>query len=1225
MTQKPLHELDEPASPTDAAPLGLVAADYLAVVESLADQAGLDGLQGLQDACLLLVDTLGEWAAGTAPLAAEVARLLDTWPALMASYRQQPLPATAEIIRLLRRPALGLPLSDEEFAFIETILLEDAAKRSPALPAEACPIQDGPGPQAAADYLAAVESLADQAGRDGLQGLQDACLLLVDALGETAPLAAEIARLLDTWPALVASYRQQPLPATAEIVRFLRYPGLKLPLSDEEFAFIEAALLEDAGQRLEAPVQPVAGEAGLTSEAVDPAEAADDARQRLQALPPKARELVELLLMQAEMIGSKLQAVALDDPLSAAEDSQETQEQLERFTNAARTVGFAGLAEVCDFVDANIRQILTLSPAFTVEHLGLLGEWLGEVKRYLVAFTDSDAGLNLLAHLQRPQWPLPLPSEAGAALLQRMRGLDANEWSRDEPVREQTATEADVSLQLPDDVNQELLDILLQELPTYTQQFSESVQRLQAEGGLQDIELAQRIAHTLKGSANTVGIKGIAVLTHHLEDILMVCAKARKVPGPALLSTLVDATDCLESMSDALSGLGEPPPEAQAVLQAVLDWANRIDREGLPEQDEPAPPPPDVRQDDGEPARPARAQAGAAAPVPSQAAMVRVGTELIENLFRISGESIILNGQAQERLRRIKAHLHAMQTQFELLQQLGAELDTLIDLRDLSGRGRSSVAQDFDALEMDQYNELHTASRRMVEAAVDARELSLDARKEMDFMDELLEYQQSLVIDTQGTVMRAKLVPIASIAPRLQRSLRQTCRLTGKQAELTLSGGQLLIDGDTLNTLVDPLMHLLRNAVDHGIESVEEREMLGKKPCGQIAFDFESEGNNILVHCRDDGRGLDFGAIRAAGEKRGLLQPGQDVSAEELQRLILRPNFSTRTQSTQTSGRGVGMDVVRAQVVALGGGLALRSVSGRGLTVEMRVPLPLSRSHALLAYVGQYRVVISAKGLNQVFYSSVGDVLDLAGEPKLVLEGVAYPVVKLGDLLHVHEQRHGQRPHGAILLVQNEDQVTAVLVDSITDSRDVVIKSLGFYIAKIPGIVGATILGDGAVTPVIDVPELLRAPARRLQDADLAALDTVEAVSDVPVVLVVDDSLSNRRALEQLLVDAGFKVRSAHDGVEAAELLAHVKPAIVLTDLEMPRMNGIELAAHIRAQPAGKTLPIIMITSRTTQRHRKLAEEAGVDFYLTKPVREDDLLDKINGLLAPVPGQEAYG
>ncbi|MFM8330935.1 MAG: response regulator [Candidatus Methylumidiphilus sp.] len=1212
MTQKPLDEFDVPPSPADTETAQATAADYLETLELLAEQAGRDNRQGLQDACLLLAEALGE---GLPPSADDAPALLARWPLLCEAYRLQPAWASAEIIRLLRDPGLGLALADEEFAGLEAMLLEDAGLPVPGQPEthqtqthEAHETHEATAPPAAFDYAATLEALADQAGQDGQQGLQDACLLLAETLGEwvaggAAP-DAEAMALLDAWPALCAAYRQDPQAATGEIIRVLRHPSLNLPLADEEFGLIETMLLDGSGEQVAAQtLSPTVADTGLAATLSIPAE---ETQARLQALPAKVRELVELLLMQADMVGASLQAV--DDPGAAQEALEETREQLQRFANAAETVGFSGLAKMCEGVDANLRQFIAAPP--DAVQLGLLRAWLDAVNAYLPDFADSGLSQNLLASVCDPRWPQPLSAEAGVELLAQLRGVDASAWGREEAPREQAATADEVSLALPDDVNRELLDILLQELPGHIQQLSEAVLRLRAAGSMQDIELAQRIAHTLKGSANTVGIKGVAVLTHQLEDILLACAKARKLPAPALLDTLIDAADCLEGMGEALLGMGPPPADAQAVLQAVLDWANRIDREGLPEPDEAS-----QSSTSAEPGEAEEAPA-AEADTPAQATLVRVSSELVENLFRLSGESIILNSQAQERLRRVKAQINAMQAQFELLRELGAELDTLIDLRDLSGRGRGGIAPDFDALEMDQYNELHTASRRMVEAAVDAREMSADAWKELVYMDEVLEYQQSLAVDTQDAVMRTKLSPVAAIAPRLHRSLRQTCRLTGKQAELSLGGGRLLVDGDTLNSLLDPLMHVLRNAVDHGIESDADRAVLGKPGAGRISIDFESDGNDLLAHCRDDGRGLDFGAIRAAAEKRGLLQAGQAASKEDLQRLILRPNFSTRSQSTHTSGRGVGLDAVNAQVAALGGSLALRSEEGQGLTVEMRVPLPVSRAHGLLAAVGKHRVVIGNKGLSQVFYSSQGELLDTEDGQKLLLDGQLYPAVMLGDLLHIAGQRRERRPHGAILLAQSEGQTTAVLVDVITDSRDVVIKSLGHYLAKIPGIAGATILGDGTVTPVINIPDLLRAPPLPTSQ-DVAATQPEADAPDrgIPTVLVVDDSLSNRRALEQLLTDAGFQVRTAHDGVDAAELLAQAKPAIVLTDLEMPRMNGIELAAHIRAQPDGKTLPIIMITSRTTLRHRKLAQDAGIDFYLTKPVREDDLLDKIQDLL----------
>jgi chemosensory pili system protein ChpA (sensor histidine kinase/response regulator) len=688
------------------------------------------------------------------------------------------------------------------------------------------------------------------------------------------------------------------------------------------------------------------------------------------------------------------------------------------------------------------------------------------------------------------------------------------------------------------------------------------------------------------------------------------------------MNTLINASDCLEAMCESLLGFGEPPQDARETLQEVLDWANSIAKNGIQEIDTQEIP---VRQTSTATNEAVKDSKHNLAPQTqqtprktesSQVAMVRIPTDQIENLFKLSSESIILNGQIYERQRRLKNQLQTMETQFALLQRLGAELEQLIDLKDLSGRSLVNTGKDFDALEMDQYNELHTASRRMVEASVDAREISIDMKKELETMNEVLEYQQRLVIDTQEAIMQTRFVPVSSIALRLQRALRQTCRLTGKQGELTLLGENLLIDGDTLSALVEPLMHLLRNAIDHGLETEEERIAMGKPLVGQITIEFDREGNSILVSCRDDGHGLDFGAIRHTAEQRGDVKAGDIISEEDLKRLILRPNFSTRTQSTQVSGRGVGMDVVNFQVISLGGSISLNSVRGQGLKVELRIPLPLSRSHALMANAGPYKVAISSKGLMQILYSTAGEIQTISNEQVLIIGEDIYPVVRLEDLLHIQDRRKGTRPHGAILLVQNEGKITAVQVDSITDSREVVIKSLGYYMRKIHGFVGATILGDGSVTPVLDVPELLRTPVRRRESSQQTTVNvTTEPSVNLQRILIVDDSLSQRRALEQILTDAGFHVHTARDGIEAVEWLNHSKPAVVVTDLEMPRMNGLELASHIRAQAKLKNLPIVMITSRSTEKHRQMAEEVGIDFYLVKPVQDDNLLTKIQSLI----------
>jgi chemosensory pili system protein ChpA (sensor histidine kinase/response regulator) len=1056
---------------------------------------------------------------------------------------------------------------------------------------------------AAEGWLETLERLTGQAEQEGLQGLQDVCLLLAEALGERmadeATLDARFLELLGQWPALATAYCQRAPASAAAIIQFVSQPELTLPLAADEIALLEAMLKQEAGE----------AEADLAGEDIPVAQMQAMRQARLQALPKKARELLELLLLQAEVVAPCLQALASGAP-PQEEDQQEALEQLNRFANAATMIGAGGLAGSIEFAAANLKAMLAELPPCGPQRLGLLQAWLAQARYYLLAPDSSAAGAKLLTLLEHPLWPLPLEGEAAKAMQAQLCGMDPSAWGEEEDARAQTATLADVALTLPEDVNEELLGILLQELPLQARQFAQAVQHLRTGGSLQDLATAQRIAHTLKGAANTVGIKGIAVLTHQLEDILLACANESQLPGPRLASLLLEAGDCLENMSDALLGLGEPPAEAQAVLQAVLDWANRIDHGGLAaaEQAAPAAEPPESG-----PAQSQDPPPSPEAPAPSPAAGARPSGAWLDALFRLCGESIILNAQAQERLRRAKSQWLAAQAELERLRQLGAELEALIDLRDLSSHALGHADPGFDALEMDQYNELHSAGRRMAEAAVDAREFSLDAWKELELLGAALESQHGLAIDSQDSVAQARLSPVASLFPRLQRSLRQTCRLTGKKADLSLAGGQLMIDSDILNALADPLMHLLRNAVDHGIETEAERLSLGKPPQGRLAFSFESDGAAVLARCSDDGRGLDLDAIRAAAEKRGWLAPGQDIPQAELERFILRPNFSSRLESTQTSGRGVGMDAVRAQAAALGGALALSSAPGKGMAVEMRIPLPLSRSHALLAQAGPYQVAISHQGVSQILYLGAGELIEVAGERRLMLEDTAYPVATLNELLRLGPSRE-QPAHSTVLLVQCERQLMAVLASAILDSRDIVIKPLSPYLARIPGIMGATILGDGAVAAVIDLPELLRAPILAGQGWDSAEEEL--AAPSLPAVLVVDDSLSNRRALEQLLADAGFQVRLARDGVEAAEQMARDRPDIVLTDLEMPRMNGLELAAHIRAQPDGKTLPIIMITSRTTQRHRQLAAAAGIDFYLAKPVLEDDLLDKINGLLA---------
>jgi chemosensory pili system protein ChpA (sensor histidine kinase/response regulator) len=460
---------------------------------------------------------------------------------------------------------------------------------------------------------------------------------------------------------------------------------------------------------------------------------------------------------------------------------------------------------------------------------------------------------------------------------------------------------------------------------------------------------------------------------------------------------------------------------------------------------------------------------------------------------------------------------------------------------------------------------------------------------------------------------------VKSFFPRLQRSARQASRLTAKRAELELSGGETLMDSEVLGQIVDPLMHLLRNAIDHGIEAPEARLAQGKDPQGRVSLEFLRDGSNILVRCSDDGAGLDFAAIRLAAERRGLLAEGEEASEEDLKNLILRPNFTTRQQATQTSGRGVGLDAVYSRIAELGGALTIKSSAGRGCVFDVRLPVTLLSSHALLVRAGGQTIALTSRGLEQIVHVEDGELRQFGSELVFQAADQIYPAQALDAVLGMPGPlgRAGQlAAYRSVLIVRRSAGLVAVLVESIVASRELVVKNLGAYIPKLRGIVGGTILGDGSVTPVIDVAELLREHGLADVRGTMTGTTHTSEAAALPLALVVDDSLSARRALAQLLSDSGFKVLTARDGMEAVETLENTSPDILFVDLEMPRMNGIELTMHVRAKPQMAKVPVIMVTSRSTVKHRQQAESAGVNAYITKPFADDMVLEHTRDLLA---------
>lgn len=1086
--------------------------------------------------------------------------------------------------------------------------------------------------------IAQVSEIFNRAEEEGLLGLQEVCMRVMQNVDLVA--AADIqpgtplGDMLESFPLVAHEYlAARHDPAAADLLAdFLSVELWPEPLAAEEREGLQCILRADQGD----PLASVSAPDQLAVAAGDAAAdelAADDAVLLDEPIDPQPQTINdELIGMLAEELsgmssdlGQLLPATGVSAPASDAgvEAVEAYADLIQRLGVAAEAVGLAALRS---FLGSVHRRLVTEGRnGLTTRQSNALALLPGSILAYLAAPADSSTGEGLLDLLRGDTWAQPPSAAHVATLLLALSMVEICKDRVDVEARQKEALAENVSLALPTDLSQELLDGLLQEMPLQTGEFSACIQRLAAGSGtMKDVDSAKRAAHTLKGAANTVGIKGIANLTHHVEDILVALSKYQILPGSKMAAMLTNAGDCLEAMGEAVMGTGPEPDYALTVLQDVLDWANRIDRDGVPEDDAPADAP--VRGETSPRANPENEAEPAAAQLAQPGeAMIRVPAGLVDELLRLVGETIISTGQVRERLQRLQRQNIAIRAQNGVFLQLATELEELVDLRGAAaGFGAAREDDEFDPLEFEHYGELHTVSRRLIEAATDTGELSAEVHTELGSLGELVDVQNRLHEESQNAVMRTRMVPVTTIVSRLQRSVRQASRLLDKQVALNVVGADTMIDSNILGELVDPMMHMLRNSVDHGIESPEQRAAAGKDPEGHIELVFSREGNQVVVRCRDDGSGLDLSAVRRTAESRGMLASDQILSDDEMARLILAPGFSTRAESTQMSGRGVGMDVVYSRVLQLKGGLNLNSVPGQGLEIELRLPAMLISTHALLVRSRARVFAVSSYGVQDIRYVTLDQVQKVGGESFFRINEELLPIADLDDLLNLKGERRGDERKGgfpALMVRDDSGAVHAVHVQEIIDSRSLVVKNLGRYVPKPHGVVGATILGDGSVAAVIDIPELMRKPARREAAAELDEVrdvhgDHAAAGSSRLTALVVDDSLSARRATAQFMKDAGYEVRTAIDGLEAVSILDKWRPSLLLVDMEMPRMNGLELTAHVRARPDTAKIPVIMITSRSTEKHRRQAESAGVNVYLTKPFGDDQLLRNISELTA---------
>ncbi len=596
---------------------------------------------------------------------------------------------------------------------------------------------------------------------------------------------------------------------------------------------------------------------------------------------------------------------------------------------------------------------------------------------------------------------------------------------------------------------------------------------------------------------------------------------------------------------------------------------------------------------------------------------VRVRAELLDRLVNYAGEVAIYRSRLEQQLGAFRGATAEMeQTNTRLRDQL-RRLDIETEAQIIARYQREGETRDetFDPLELDRFSNLQQLSRALAETAADLSSLQSTLDDLTQGYDTLLLQQSRVSSELQEGLMRTRMVPFDTVVPRLRRVLRQAATDTGKPVQLKLDGAQGELDRNVLERMTAPLEHMLRNAVAHGLEKPEQRSSAGKPAEGTVTIAIRKEGSEVVLQITDDGKGLDRDAIRQRGETRGLVRKDAVLSSAQLDALILEPGFSTAEEVSQLAGRGVGMDVVASEVRQLGGTLDIHSERGTGTVFTLRLPQTLAVTQAAFVRIGEITFAVpiaSVRGVGRIQREELakGDLTSYRyGNEEYVLHD-------LGKLLgHAPAKAEGQLQM-PLLLTRSGDLHIAVTVDQILGNREIVVKPIGPQVASIPGIFGATIMGDGSVVVILDVAPLVRRQTAHLLELEAQAQQTPAAEQRVvPLVMVVDDSITMRKVSSRVLERNNFEVLTAKDGIDALERMVDRVPDLMLLDIEMPRMDGYELATTMKADPRLANVPIIMITSRTGDKHRQRAMDIGVDRYLGKPYQENELMRNVFSLL----------
>jgi len=855
-----------------------------------------------------------------------------------------------------------------------------------------------------------------------------------------------------------------------------------------------------------------------------------------------------------------------------------------------------------------------------------------------------------------PAGPAPVPAPTPAAVLQA------------------GAFDADIDQQ--DQLDAELFPIFEEEaeelMPLLSTQLAEW---LMHPGDNALATACMRTLHTFKGSARLAGAMRLGELAHRFESAIEVLQTGPGEPLHQELEALQQRGDHLAAAFEALRAQrGAPSPSTLAVLGAMplpAHWsasapAARSGRPGEPMPAVPVPPPlpeaavaPAAPAEDHSGGLAAEAEASSTVPAtldarphdaggmevvhadapidwsrflgnlpasrqvtvdrsPASTQPVRVRAPLLDRLVNLAGEVSITRTRLEAEVGQIRSSLVDLTDNLERLNQqlhdIALQAETQLESRMEAAR---AAAQAFDPLELDRYTRLQELTRMMAESVNDVATVRSAMQRTLQTTEDELAVQARLTRELQGDLLRTRMIEFESLSERLYRVVRQASKETGKQVRFDIVGGSIEVDRGVLDRMTAAFEHLLRNCVTHGIEPPEQRTAAGKDPTGSIVITVEQEGNEVSIEIRDDGAGLDLARIKTRAIEMGLLAADARPSDRELANLIMAPGLSTAAAVTELAGRGVGMDVVRSDVQAMGGRVETRTNAGRGTRFKLVLPLTTVVTQVVILRAGDKSIAVPSNLVELVQRATPMTIGDAYEAGAYGYGGLQLPFYWLGALLQSSARGSEVGRTLPVVIVRSAQQRVALHVDEVQGSHEVVVKNLGPQLSSVPGLAGMTLLPSGAVALIYNPVALASVygpgalqtmrSAHGAMPGDEAARSH-EVALPAPLVLVVDDSLTVRRITKRLLEREGYRVALAKDGLDALEVLAGERPVVVLSDIEMPRMDGFDLLRNIRGDAALARLPVVMITSRIAQKHRDIALELGANQYIGKPYREDELL-----------------